>query len=69
MANTTDTRTSQLNTSKYWHITFPVLVLLVLLFVLFVVYTMPDWALDCPDKGGPALRALAKTTANLASSR
>lgn len=69
MANTTDTRTSQLNTSKYWHIVFPVLVLLLLFFILFVVYTMPDWALDCPDKGGLQLRALARTTANLAASR
>lgn len=69
MANTTDTRTPQLNTSKYWHIVFPVVVLLVLLFILFVVYTMPDWALDCPDKGGLQLRTLAKATANLAASR
>jgi hypothetical protein len=43
-------RTKTLNTSTFWHIIFPILVLAFLLFILFVVYTMPDWALECsPD--------------------
>jgi hypothetical protein len=55
-----DTRAKTLNTSNFWHIVLPVLVLVILLFVLFVVYAMPDWALTC----APAMRGvqmLAKT--------
>ena len=38
-------RSRQVNTTTFWHIIFPVLVLVVLLFVLFVVYSMPQWAI------------------------
>jgi hypothetical protein len=40
-------RTRKINTTTFWRIIFPVVMLLFLLFILFVVYTMPDWALDC----------------------
>jgi len=42
-----DARTKQLDTSVFWHIVVPILVLIILLFVLFVIFTMPDWALTC----------------------
>jgi hypothetical protein len=65
MANTKDTRTSQLNTNTFWRIIVPVVVLLLLLFTLFVVYSMPDWALDCPANGGLTLRsAVGKLSTN-----
>lgn len=45
-----DTRVKVLDTTVFWHMILPALVLLLLLFVLFVVYTMPDWAITCrPD--------------------
>jgi hypothetical protein len=42
-----DTRTSRLNTTSFWHIIFPVCVIVVFLFILFVIFTLPDWALTC----------------------
>jgi len=42
-----DARSKQVNTSVFWHIILPVLVLMILLFILFVIFTMPDWALTC----------------------
>jgi hypothetical protein len=38
-------RSRQVDTTTFWHIIFPVLVLVILLFVLFVVYSMPQWAI------------------------
>ena len=55
----TDTRTKELNTVSFWHVIFPMLVLVLLLFVLFVIYSMPDWALECPS-GLETLRRVVK---------
>ena len=55
---TKDTRSRELNTSSFWHLIVPVLFLLLLLFILFVVFTMPDWALECP-KGLTTVESLA----------
>lgn len=45
-----DTRPKQVDTTTFWRMILPALVMVLLLFVLFVVYTMPDWALTCkPD--------------------
>jgi len=45
-----DARAKQLDTSTFWHIIFPVLVIIILLFVLFVIFTLPDWAISCSSK-------------------
>jgi len=54
-----DTRTKQLNTSPFWHLIVPFMILLILLFIIYVVFTMPDWALDCKAELLP-LRSLAQ---------
>jgi len=43
------TRTKELDTSTFWHVIVPVLVLVILLFVLFVIYTIPDYIIPCTD--------------------
>jgi hypothetical protein len=53
-----DTRTKQLNTSPFWHLIVPLMILLILLFIFFVVYTLPEWAVDCKADNLP-VRALA----------
>ncbi len=56
MADSQSARAKQLQTSTYWHIVVPLLVLLLILFVLFVIYTMPDWALTCSEATSPVRR-------------
>jgi len=46
---TKHTRTKELNMSSFWHIIFPIIVLLFLFFILFTVYSIPDWAIDCKN--------------------
>jgi hypothetical protein len=56
MADSQSARAKQLQTGIYWHIVFPLLVLVLILFVLFVIYTMPDWALTCSEAASPIRR-------------
>ena len=42
-----DARSKQVDTTTFWHIIFPILVIVVLLFILFVIFTLPDWAITC----------------------
>jgi len=56
-----DARSPQVDTSAFWHIVFPMLVIFILLFVLFVIFTLPDWAISCSSNLFP-LRQLAKVT-------
>jgi hypothetical protein len=56
-----DTRTKQMDTSIFWHVVVPILVLIILLFVLFVVFTMPDWALICSSDLTALVRHVKKT--------
>lgn len=51
-----DTRTTKVDTTIFWHIILPVLVLVLVLFVLFVIYSMPDWALNCSSDLLPVRR-------------
>ena len=55
-------RTKRLNTATFWHIIFPILILIILLFVLFVIYTMPDWALTCSSNLESVRRLASRTS-------
>jgi hypothetical protein len=61
---TSDTRTRQLNTSPFWHLIVPFMVLLILLFIIFVVFSMPDWALDCKADLLPVRKLAEKLSKN-----
>ncbi len=51
-------RSKQVDTTTFWHIIVPIIVLVVLLFVLFVVYTMPQWAIG-PQTSLESMRRVA----------
>ena len=59
-----DTRTKQLNTSPFWHLIVPFMILLILLFIFFMVYTMPDWALECNTDLLPVRRMVQRLSKN-----
>ena len=44
------TRAKQVNTTTFWHILFPIMLLVTLGFVLFVVFTFPDEAIPVSVK-------------------
>ena len=52
------TRSKNVDTSAFWRIIVPILVLVTLLVILFVIFAMPDWAIPCGD-GQLAMRRLA----------